>query len=233
MSGIVKGELIMKDDWGSKNIRNFGIDLSFSNVREFKRTKHIHRLHLGLGKFILQLVEIFLRKYFKGNEWMPFPLVGSGTTLIETNVSGINSIGVELLILFGEVGKELYTEVESKIKDIARAKGEIKMRELNFYDKKYVILVISDKTKKIFFIKAQHKNIKKYSYITNLNCISSAFDTVAENSIFLETRWILPKKKINSFVKKSVNLLKNKEFSDYLEKQLNIDGKCDGWENKI
>ena len=32
-----------------------GIDLSFANVREFERTKHVHRLHPYLGKFIPSL----------------------------------------------------------------------------------------------------------------------------------------------------------------------------------
>ena len=35
------------------------------DLPERERTKHVHRLHPYLGKFIPQLVEIFLRKYFK------------------------------------------------------------------------------------------------------------------------------------------------------------------------
>ena len=42
-----------------------GVDLSFANVREYERTKHVHRLHPYLGKFIPQLVEVFLKHYFK------------------------------------------------------------------------------------------------------------------------------------------------------------------------
>lgn len=33
------------------------------DLPERERTKHVHRLHPYLGKFIPQLVEIFLRKY--------------------------------------------------------------------------------------------------------------------------------------------------------------------------
>ena len=33
-----------------------GVDLSFANVREYERTKHVHRLHPYLGKFIPQLI---------------------------------------------------------------------------------------------------------------------------------------------------------------------------------
>ena len=42
-----------------KNIAILGDDLSFIHVREFERTKHVHRLHPYLGKFIPQLPEIF------------------------------------------------------------------------------------------------------------------------------------------------------------------------------
>jgi len=40
-----------------------GVDLSFANVSEYERTKHVHRLHPYLGKFIPQLVEVFLKYY--------------------------------------------------------------------------------------------------------------------------------------------------------------------------
>jgi hypothetical protein len=34
------------------------------DLTEKERTKHVHRLHPYLGKFIPQLVEIFIRKYW-------------------------------------------------------------------------------------------------------------------------------------------------------------------------
>jgi hypothetical protein len=40
-----------------------GVDLSFANVREYERTKHVHQLHPYLGKFIPQIVEVFLKHY--------------------------------------------------------------------------------------------------------------------------------------------------------------------------
>jgi DNA modification methylase len=60
------------------------------------RTKHVHRLHPYLGKFIPQLVEIFLRKYFKSGQTILDPFCGSGTTLVQANELGINSIGYDI-----------------------------------------------------------------------------------------------------------------------------------------
>jgi hypothetical protein len=63
---------------------------------ERTRTKHVNRLHPYLGKYIPQLVEIFLRKYFKKDDWVFDPFCGSGTTLVQANELGINSIGFDI-----------------------------------------------------------------------------------------------------------------------------------------
>src|SRR5439155_22869491 len=52
-----------------------------ADLPEKERTKHVHRLHPCLGKFIPQLVEIFLRKFRPKTVYDPF--AGSGTTLVE------------------------------------------------------------------------------------------------------------------------------------------------------
>ena len=90
-----KNEIEAKVD-SEKNLRVLGDDLTFLDIREFQRTKHVHRLHPYLGKFIPQLVEVFLKKYFKRGDYILDPFVGSGTTLIVANELGINSTGVEL-----------------------------------------------------------------------------------------------------------------------------------------
>ena len=75
-----------------------GLNLNWRerDLPEKERTKHVHRLHPYLGKFIPQLVEIFLRKYFKPGQTVLDPFSGSGTTLVQANELGINAIGYDV-----------------------------------------------------------------------------------------------------------------------------------------
>ena len=64
------------------------------DLPEHLRTKHVHRLHPYLGKFIPQLAEIFLRKYQPKVVCDPFG--GSGTTLVEANALRIDSVACDI-----------------------------------------------------------------------------------------------------------------------------------------
>lgn len=64
------------------------------DLPERERTKHVHRLHPYLGKFIPQLAEIFLRKFHPKLVCDPF--CGSGTTLVEATALGIDSVGCDI-----------------------------------------------------------------------------------------------------------------------------------------
>ena len=81
---------------GNHRPRFNSTDLSFREIPEYERTKHVHRLHPYLGKFIPQLVDFFLKKYFRPGNIILDPYVGSGTTLVEARVLGIHSIGIEI-----------------------------------------------------------------------------------------------------------------------------------------
>ena len=75
------------------------------------RTKHVHRLHPYLGKYIPQLVEIFLRKYFVPGMTALDPFSGSGTTLVQSNELGVNSVGCDISafnVLIGSVKTAKY-----------------------------------------------------------------------------------------------------------------------------
>lgn len=67
-----------------------------AELPERERTKHVHRLHPYLGKFVPQLVEIFLRRYFKPRQTILDPFGGSGTTLVECSTFGTHSVGVDI-----------------------------------------------------------------------------------------------------------------------------------------
>ncbi len=114
-------ELIEKKTDTQKNVEVLGNDLTFLGIREYERTKHVHRLHPYLGKFIPQLVEVFLRKYFRKGDTILDPFSGSGTSLIEANVLGINSVGVELSPF-----NVLIQAVKMKTYNIPEVEGEIK-----------------------------------------------------------------------------------------------------------
>src|SRR6185437_8456773 len=64
-----------------------GLDLELSwserDLPEYVRTKHVHRLHPYHGKFIPQLVEVLLERYFTRGAHVLDPFAGSGTTLVQ------------------------------------------------------------------------------------------------------------------------------------------------------
>jgi len=71
-------------------------ELGFYDLPEYERTKHVHRLHPYLGKFIPQLVECFLKKHFDENDIVLDPFMGSGTTLVQGNEMGIHTVGIDV-----------------------------------------------------------------------------------------------------------------------------------------
>jgi hypothetical protein len=74
------------------------LELSWSEreLPERERTKHVHRLHPYLGKFIPQLVEVLLERYFRPGQHVLDPFAGSGTTAVQALESGLDSTAVEL-----------------------------------------------------------------------------------------------------------------------------------------
>lgn len=76
------------------DVTQLNLNWAERDLPEHVRTKHVHRLHPYLGKFVPQLVEIFLRKYRPSRVLDPF--VGSGTTLVEAAALGIDAVGCDI-----------------------------------------------------------------------------------------------------------------------------------------
>lgn len=99
-------------------------ELGFYGLAERERTKHVNRLHPYLGKFIPQLVEWFLNRYFKKGDWILDPFMGSGTTLVQANEMGMPSICHPLVWTFPNS-----TAILGKMKlgryDLALARREV------------------------------------------------------------------------------------------------------------
>jgi DNA modification methylase len=77
--------------------RRIDLELSWSEreLPERERTKHVHRLHPYLGKFIPQLVEALLSRHVPSGRVLD-PFAGSGTTLVEALESGLDASGADV-----------------------------------------------------------------------------------------------------------------------------------------
>lgn len=78
------------------SLESLNLNWRETDLPERERTKHVHRLHPYMGKFVPQLVETFLRKYCPKLVYDPF--CGSGTTLVEANALGIDSLGADISV---------------------------------------------------------------------------------------------------------------------------------------
>ena len=76
------------------------IDLALSwseaDLPERERTKHVHRLHPYLGKFVPQLVEALVERYVVLGGHVLDPFAGSGTTLVQSLESGRDATGADV-----------------------------------------------------------------------------------------------------------------------------------------
>ena len=98
-------------------LEEFNLNWSEKDLPERERTKHVHRLHPYLGKYIPQLVEVFLRKYFLTGQTVLDPFCGSGTTLVQANELNINAVGYDVSafnILLCAVKTARYDRVQAR-----------------------------------------------------------------------------------------------------------------------
>jgi hypothetical protein len=75
---------------------DLALSWSEAELPERVRTKHVHRLHPYLGKFVPQLVEALLERYVESGGRVLDPFAGSGTTLVQCLESGHDAVGVDV-----------------------------------------------------------------------------------------------------------------------------------------
>jgi hypothetical protein len=107
--------------------RRIDLDLSWSerDLPERERTKHVHRLHPYLGKFIPQLVEALLTRYLPAGGRVLDPFAGSGTTLVQALESGLDATGADVApfnCLLMQVKTRAYNPfvLESELRDACK-----------------------------------------------------------------------------------------------------------------
>jgi hypothetical protein len=103
------------------------LDLSWSEreLPERERTRHVHRLHPYLGKFIPQVVEVLLSRYVRPGGRVLDPFAGSGTTLVQGLESGYDVVGVDIaafncLLMGVKTRRYDLFALESQVRDVVR-----------------------------------------------------------------------------------------------------------------
>src|SRR5205814_1224337 len=108
------------------------IDLALSwserDLPERERTKHVHRLHPYLGKFVPQLVEAMLERYFRRGQRVLDPFAGSGTTLVQALESGLDATGVDIaafncLLMGVKTGEYNLFALEQEVRESLEREG--------------------------------------------------------------------------------------------------------------
>src|SRR3954471_16318672 len=107
------------------------LDLSWSerDLPERERTKHVHRLHPYLGKFVPQLVEALLERHLPRAKTILDPFAGSGTTLVQSLESGHPAAGVDVaafncLLMRVKTARYNLFSLEHEVRDVLSRLGE-------------------------------------------------------------------------------------------------------------
>ncbi len=166
----------------STDLETLNLNWRERDLPERLRTKHVHRLHPYMGKFIPQLVEIFLRKFKPKLVYDPF--CGSGTTLVEANALGIDSIGADISVfnvLLSKVKTDNYDiklldqEIYEILKRLAKYKREFsndeKVNKLFTTKNEYINEWFAEQTRKELL--CYLRLIKDYQYQDLLKIILS------------------------------------------------------------
>ena len=117
------------------------LDLALSwserELPERERTKHVHRLHPYLGKFVPQLVEALLTRYVRPGGRVLDPFAGSGTTLVQALESGYDAVGVDIaafnaLLISVKTREHELDALEADVREVGESLGASSERPTGF-----------------------------------------------------------------------------------------------------
>jgi len=157
----------MKNITSFTDINKLNLSWEEKDLPEKIRTKHVHRLHPYLGKFIPQLVEIFLRKYEPKTVYDPFS--GSGTTLVEAKSLGINSVGCDISefnVLLSKVKTDDY-DIQLLEKEVTDIVKQFKIRNGNTLHRSPILTTDNEYLNTWFAPTALHELLLYQSLIEN------------------------------------------------------------------
>src|SRR4026209_1342768 len=100
---------------------DMALSWSEQQLPERERTKHVHRLHPYLGKFVPQLVEAMLERYVPPGGRVLDPFAGSGTTLVQSLESGYDAVGVDIAAF-----NALLISVKTRQHDLEAVGGDVR-----------------------------------------------------------------------------------------------------------
>src|SRR5438093_5324214 len=119
--------------------REIDLELSWSEreLPERERTKHVHRLHPYLGKFVPQLVEALLGRYVQPGARVLDPFAGSGTTLVQCLESGHDAVGVDVaafncLLMRVKTARYDLFRLETEVRDALARPGKSRRRSRGY-----------------------------------------------------------------------------------------------------
>jgi hypothetical protein len=115
------------------------LHLSWSEAElpERERTKHVHRLHPYLGKFVPQLVEALLGRYVTPGGRVLDPFAGSGTTLVQCLESGYDAVGIDLaafncLLMRVKTADHDLFQLETDLRSALARRGRTRVRPAGY-----------------------------------------------------------------------------------------------------
>lgn len=212
--------------WETKLNEEINWALSFEEIPERERTKHVHRLHPYKGKFIPQLVEYFLDQhinhfkkdiYFKPGDIVIDPFLGSGTTVVQALEMGIHSIGIEISHFNCMISKAKIAKYD--LEETERWANKLLSETVKFSYERYERFERTIEASIDNFIAQFNKE-----YFPTLDYKRALQEKTLDEKEYVERVWGIFLKKFKEFVKKS-----NLNIEDFFPKVKKGNNFLDTW----